>query len=196
MKTKINLSAIFTSLILLCVFALPKAALAQADLTAAQAQIDTCNSTVVNNAYATAQKRITVANSAYSNMAQIDAAAYQCLDNIEAALNGLDAGFSLTSPGGVLALVAKKTAWAIALTLIQTTCSTILQNVKAIEGFALSQFNHLCIPLPKLNIGLGRLHLGTTACNGVNLLNPQLIANPNSPNQPGSWDLWGLMHKN
>jgi hypothetical protein len=108
-----------------------------------------------------------------SSMGYIDAYAAYCFGPLVAVydwVTGLGSGNPFNPYTFILGILISQVA-NLVVTVLSAVCQYVLNDLRQLSSFLLSQLNRLCIPLPNLNLGLGG-GLGlknVPPCNGLSL---------------------------
>jgi hypothetical protein len=140
------------------------------------------NQNMNNNFQNAAQTRTGAAQQALSGVHLVDTRIYACLASIDALF---ETNAAISNPMNILQGIF----WKMIATIVNQVCQQVQSTIQNFMNVALSQFNRLCIPLPKLNFSFGLHKMTSPACNGVSLFN-QHFTSPNSPVAPGEINIW------
>ena len=126
------------------------------DATAHAQQIQTCQKNMQAQSSQRGQKMTNAALQLQGMFGAIDVKAQYCWPKIKALFDSIGQLSSLRSnPFQAIVNVIMGQIASQILALINNACSAALSTIQSFKNFLLSQMNHLCIPLPDLNLGLG-----------------------------------------
>lgn len=144
------------------------------------------NQTLQGNETERAQKLVQSNSDYWRYLPPIDLATYNCLNQLETALDQLQA-ISNFGLGAIIEAAANQ----ILASVINQACSAVVGTFTGATNFAYSQLNRFCIPLPQVNLNLHAASFPAgPACNGTPLFHTTPMP-ANTASAPSLWTLWG-----
>ncbi len=96
------------------------------------------------------QQKIQAMRGIQGQYGTLDIKAQYCWTQIQTAFTALGA-----MSGGPLGAVAWAAVQGIVNNLINQVCQMVMQSINQLKQFLVSQLNHICLPMPNLNMGSG-----------------------------------------